>query len=208
MTKRILSCLLVLAMLVSGVPAPFVSAEGAQNAHTHSDAHACGTQCGGNVVWEAWTNTGALPTESGHYYLTDDVQLTTTNDVAAGKDITICLNGYDLKSASDKRIGFVYGKLTIADCTAYTQEGQYISGSVVGGTTADGAVLSVRRGGTLVLEDGIITGGFPPCGVCRQVMREFCEDDFMIYMVDADGYEARTLAEILPFSFSAKKHMN
>ena len=47
-----------------------------------------------------------------------------------------------------------------------------------------------------------------PCGVCRQVMREFCEDDFMIYMVDAEGYEARTLAEILPFSFSAKKHMN
>ena len=56
-------------------------------------------------------------------------------------------------------------------------------------------------------KDGVITGGFPPCGVCRQVMREFCEDDFMIYMVDAEGYEARTLAEILPFSFSAKKHM-
>ena len=56
-------------------------------------------------------------------------------------------------------------------------------------------------------KDGVITGAFPPCGVCRQVMREFCEDDFVIYMVDADGYEARTLAEILPFSFSAKKHM-
>jgi hypothetical protein len=26
-------------------------------------------------------------------------------------------------------------------------------------------------------------------------------------MVDADGYEARTLTEILPFSFSAKEHM-
>jgi cytidine deaminase len=57
-------------------------------------------------------------------------------------------------------------------------------------------------------KDGIITGGFPPCGVCRQVMREFCEDDFLIYMVDANGFEAHTLAEILPFSFSAKKHMN
>ena len=54
---------------------------------------------------------------------------------------------------------------------------------------------------------GKIAGAFPPCGVCRQVMREFCEDDFLIYMVDAEGYEARTLAEILPFSFSAKKHM-
>ena len=57
-------------------------------------------------------------------------------------------------------------------------------------------------------KDGVITGAFPPCGVCRQVMREFCGDDFMIYMVDAEGYEARTLAEILPYSFSAKEHMN
>lgn len=56
-------------------------------------------------------------------------------------------------------------------------------------------------------KDGVITGAFPPCGVCRQVMREFCEDDFLIYMVTPEGYEAHTLAEILPFSFSAKKHM-
>ena len=56
-------------------------------------------------------------------------------------------------------------------------------------------------------KDGVIEGLFPPCGVCRQVMREFCEDDFLIYMVDENGYEARTLAEILPFSFSSKKHM-
>ena len=53
----------------------------------------------------------------------------------------------------------------------------------------------------------MITGAFPPCGVCRQVMREFCDDDFVIYMVNESGYEARTLAEILPFSFSAGKHM-
>ena len=56
-------------------------------------------------------------------------------------------------------------------------------------------------------KDGIITGGFPPCGVCRQVMREFCDDDFVIYMVDEKGYEPRTLAEILPYSFSPSKHM-
>ena len=56
-------------------------------------------------------------------------------------------------------------------------------------------------------KDGVITGPFPPCGVCRQVMREFCEDNFVIYMVDAVGFEARTLAEMLPFSFSAREHM-
>jgi cytidine deaminase len=52
-------------------------------------------------------------------------------------------------------------------------------------------------------KDGIITGAFPPCGVCRQVMREFCEDDFMIYIVNADGkYDAVPMCELLPHSFS------
>lgn len=36
-------------------------------------------------------------------------------------------------------------------------------------------------------KDGVITGPFPPCGVCRQVMREFCQDDFIIYLVGKDG---------------------
>ncbi len=58
-------------------------------------------------------------------------------------------------------------------------------------------------------KDGIITGAFPPCGVCRQVMREFCDDDFTIYLIGADDrYETVTLADLLPHSFSAKKHMN
>ena len=57
-------------------------------------------------------------------------------------------------------------------------------------------------------KDGVITGAFPPCGVCRQVMREFCEDDFTIYMVGPDSsYETLTLDQLLPHSFSAKKHM-
>ena len=51
-------------------------------------------------------------------------------------------------------------------------------------------------------KDGVITGLFPPCGVCRQVMREFCQDDFKVYMITPDGYESRTLADLLPDSFS------
>ncbi|MBE6879956.1 MAG: cytidine deaminase [Ruminococcaceae bacterium] len=52
-------------------------------------------------------------------------------------------------------------------------------------------------------KDGVISGIFPPCGVCRQVMREFCKDDFLIYMIDVgEHYETRTLAQLLPDSFS------
>ena len=57
-------------------------------------------------------------------------------------------------------------------------------------------------------KDGVITGAFPPCGVCRQVMREFCDDNFMIYMLtDENTYEGYSLAQMLPHSFSATKHM-
>ena len=57
-------------------------------------------------------------------------------------------------------------------------------------------------------KDGVITGGFPPCGVCRQVMREFCEDGFLIYMAGPGGsYETVTLSQLLPYSFSAREHM-
>ncbi len=57
-------------------------------------------------------------------------------------------------------------------------------------------------------KDGVITGLFPPCGVCRQVMREFCRDDFRIYLGGVgETYEVHTLAELLPFSFSAERHM-
>ena len=48
-----------------------------------------------------------------------------------------------------------------------------------------------------------ISGLFPPCGVCRQVLREFCDLDFMLYMAKENGeYEARSLGEMLPLSFS------
>ena len=44
---------------------------------------------------------------------------------------------------------------------------------------------------------------FAPCGVCRQVMREFCEDDFIILLgKNGDEYKSVTLDELLPLSFS------
>ena len=51
-------------------------------------------------------------------------------------------------------------------------------------------------------KDGVITGRFPPCGVCRQVMREFCSDDFKVYLVTPEGYQETTLGQLLPESFS------
>lgn len=49
---------------------------------------------------------------------------------------------------------------------------------------------------------GVIAGPCPPCGVCRQTLREFCSDDFKVIVVDGlDSYGVLTLGELLPHSF-------
>ena len=43
----------------------------------------------------------------------------------------------------------------------------------------------------------------PPCGVCRQVLSEFCDRDFKIILANGNGEQkVFTLAELLPESFS------
>lgn len=51
--------------------------------------------------------------------------------------------------------------------------------------------------------DGIVKDFCPPCGVCRQVMREFCSKDFKIILAKTTKeYKVYTLEELLPESFS------
>ncbi len=41
-----------------------------------------------------------------------------------------------------------------------------------------------------------------PCGICRQVMQEFCEKDFCIIVAKStENYQKYTLQELLPFGF-------
>lgn len=54
-------------------------------------------------------------------------------------------------------------------------------------------------------KNGKITGEFPPCGVCRQVMAEFCGEDFEILVVKGENsFTEYTFSDILPFSFNPK----
>lgn len=49
---------------------------------------------------------------------------------------------------------------------------------------------------------GTITKICTPCGVCRQVMAEFCDGDFPIHMTDESGLiTTKTLSQLLPCSF-------
>lgn len=41
-----------------------------------------------------------------------------------------------------------------------------------------------------------------PCGICRQVMQEFCKKDFTIIVAKTtEDYQKYTLRELLPFGF-------
>lgn len=52
------------------------------------------------------------------------------------------------------------------------------------------------------LEEQDITSFAFPCGICRQIMQEFCSSDFRILMVKSlDEIQVNTLSELLPFGF-------
>ena len=82
-----------------------------------------------------------------------------------------------------------YAPTNCAERTAFFKaisegEREFVSVAVVGG------------------KNGISEPAYP-CGVCRQVMAEFCDpDSFLIYVADGEGYRTHTLSELLKFCFT------
>lgn len=105
--------------------------------------------------------------------------------------------------------------LLCADGTVYTgcniENASYGATNCAERTAIFKAVSDGRRDFTALAvcggKNGVITGAFPPCGICRQVMAEFCGGDFPVYLVNESGYDTLTLARLLPCGFSAGEHM-
>ena len=82
-----------------------------------------------------------------------------------------------------------YGPSNCAERTAFFKavsegEREFSAIAVVGGKDGDAADI------------------FPPCGVCRQVMREFCKPDFKIILVKSEEeWKIYTLSQLLPEGF-------
>jgi homotetrameric cytidine deaminase len=86
-----------------------------------------------------------------------------------------------------------YGATICAERTAFTYWAQT-------GAAAEGrkpVAIAVVGG-----KDGVITDFAPPCGICRQVMMEFCDPDtFRIILTNGKEVRSYTLAELLPLGF-------
>ncbi|QLK86050.1 cytidine deaminase [Staphylococcus sp. 17KM0847] len=55
---------------------------------------------------------------------------------------------------------------------------------------------------TITVDSDVISS---PCGTCRQVLKELCDDDMPVYMTNNTGaMKKRTVAELLPLGFSGK----
>ena len=115
------------------------------------------------------------------------------------------LNGYAPYS------GFYVGAaLLCADGSVYTgcniENAGYSATNCAERTAFFKAVSDGQREFTAIAvcggKGGELTDAFvSPCGVCRQVMREFCGDDFLVYLVTDAAIQTMTLAELLPLSF-------
>ena len=93
-----------------------------------------------------------------------------------------------------------------------TKDGKLYTGCNVENSSYGGTICAERTAfvkavseGDLVFEKIAIasSGGQAwPCGICRQFMKEFCDDDFVIITGnDADSIRTYTLAELLPEGF-------
>ena len=115
---RVLSIVLSLMMVLSCVPSlAFVEETSAATTHSHP---VCGSTCKctstthSSNTWKAWDGTTSLAT--GYYYLTKDVELTSTKILSNGYTTQLCLNGH--KITCDGKVFDIYSNntLVITDC--------------------------------------------------------------------------------------------
>ena len=93
-----------------------------------------------------------------------------------------------------------------------TTDGKVFTGVNVENSSLGGTICAERTAFVKAISEGEYSfekiavvaneGEAWPCGICRQFMKEFCDDDFRIITgYDADSLRVFTMAEILPEGF-------
>ena len=115
-----------------------------------------------------------------------------------------------MKNSYNKYSHFAVGAaLLCADGTVYTGcniENSAFSATVCAERTAFFKAISEGKRDFIKIaivggKDNNIEKPCMPCGVCRQVMTEFCNKDFCIITLKDGLPQSHTLREILPYAF-------
>ncbi len=53
--------------------------------------------------------------------------------------------------------------------------------------------------------EGEVSKDCSPCGVCRQVMAEFCDENFEVILGTPDDFKVYKFSEILPLTFTSNE---
>jgi len=187
--SKLISLLLVLAMVLSMVVLPVAAVEEADAPETTETTAA--TEAPEPAAPEAcplhpdaeWTEVKAAdwaaggPLATGHYFLTENVDLTAALTVAADQTVCIDLAGKNLTQTTAFKTGnteahrvleVTGGTLTVMDSTAAEVDGVYTSGVISGGWSngragsslkAFGGNIYLIEGATFNLYSGTISGG-------------------------------------------------
>ncbi|MBR6694624.1 MAG: cytidine deaminase [Clostridia bacterium] len=102
-------------------------------------------------------------------------------------------SGFRVGAALLTKDGNVYGGVNIENAS--------FSPTICAERSAFAAAISA---GEQEFEAIAVCGGenaFPPCGVCRQVMSEFCGADFLVFVLSENDCREYTLGELLPEAF-------
>ena len=150
--KRTLMLLLLLLVAVCVLAVPAAARE-------HEDHCFCGGAAEHSCEVVNWkplpadtTDFGKL--EAGHYYLTTDV--TVTGSTAITQDISVCLNGYNIRTTASRCFGnTVAVTLNITDCSY--KDGVW-GGTVTGGHSVYGGILYTHHSSTVNIYGGNFTG--------------------------------------------------
>lgn len=110
-------------------------------------------------------------------------------------------SGFRVGAALLAKDGRVFGGCNIEN--ASYPAGICAERTAIGNAVSEGAreLLKIAIVGG---RDGVITDYCPPCGICRQVLSEFCGGEFEILLYNGEKIKIYRLSELLPHSFGRK----
>ena len=136
--------------------------------------------CGAEADWTPWNGEVA----SGHYKLTDSVELSGEITIVAGQTTVIDLAGYTMTAASGKRAFTVQGELYLIDSSDTNTGTLQGNGTYTVTKKNTGGGLIYVNGGRFELHDATVTGGKTAGSVAARGGNIYGDGDDGVIVID------------------------